>query len=185
MTGYVSRQDAEKQILWHCLFAHVGLKAMQVLPTIIDAQRMTGKCDCESCIKCKLTRKPFTPNTTCLATEPLQLVHSDRCGPQQTAIGGRRYMLLFINDGMRHMDEYILQYKSEALEKFEKRMALREKESDKQVKRFRTDGGGEYTSNKLTEYLKSEQILKQTTTPSTPLSNGVVERANHTVMEHL
>jgi hypothetical protein len=87
-------------------------------------------------------------------------------------------MLLFIDDATRHMDEYILKYKSEALEKFKEWNALREKESGKQVKRFRTDGGGEYTSKKLTEYLKSEGILKETTTPFTPQSNGVVELAN-------
>jgi len=79
---------------------------------------MTGKCDCDSCIKFKLTRKPSTPNTTSHATEPLQFVHSDRCGPLETAIGGGRNMLLFIDNAARHTDEYILKYKSEALEKF-------------------------------------------------------------------
>jgi len=92
-------------------------------------------------------------------------------------------MLLFIDDATRHTDEYILKCKSEALEKFKEWKALREKESGKQVKRFRTDGGGEYTSKKLAEYLKSEGILKETTTPYTPQSNGVVERANRTIME--
>jgi len=69
-------------------------------------------------------------------------------------------MLLFIDDARRHSNEYILKYKSEALEKYKVWKALREKESGKQVKRFRTDGGGEYTSNKFAEYLKSEGILK-------------------------
>ena len=94
-------------------------------------------------------------------------------------------MLLFIDDPTRHTDEYILKYKSEALEKFEEWKALREKESGKQVKRFRTDGGGEYTSKKFAEYLKSEGILKETTTPYTNQSNGVVERANRTIMERV
>ena len=53
------------------------------------------------------------------------------------------------------------------------------------MKRFRTDGGGEYTSKKFAEYLKSEGILKETTTPYTPLSNGVVEQANRTIMERV
>jgi hypothetical protein len=144
-TRHASRHDAEKRMLWHRRLAHVGLNALEILPTITDAPRMTGKCDCESCIKCKLTRKPITP-TTSRATEPLQLVHSDICGPLETAIGGGRYMLLFIDDDTRHTDEYILKYKSEALEKFKEWKALREKESGKQVKRFRTDGGGEDTS---------------------------------------
>jgi len=113
-TGHASRHDAEKQMLWHRLLAHVGLKALEILPTITDAPRMAVKCDCESCIKCKLMRKPFTP-TTSRATEPRRLVHLDICGPMETAIGGGRYMLLFIDDATRHTDEYMLKYKSEAL----------------------------------------------------------------------
>jgi hypothetical protein len=48
----------------------------------------------------------------------VQLVHSDICGPLETAIGGGRNMLLFIDDTTRYTGEYILKYKSEALEKF-------------------------------------------------------------------
>jgi len=185
-TGHASRHDAEKRMLWHRRLAHVGLKALGMLPKVIaDAPMMTGKCDCESSIKCKLTRKPFPLNTTSRATEPLQLVHSVICGPLETAIGGGQYMLLFIDDVTRRTDEYILKYKSEALEKFKEWKALREKESGKQVKRFRTDGGGEYTSKKFAEYLKSEGIQKETTTPYPPQSNGVVERANRMIMERV
>jgi hypothetical protein len=154
-------------------------------PSITDAPKMTRKCDWESCIKCKFARKHFTPNTTSRPTVSLQLMHLDICGPLDTAIGGDQYVLLFINDATRHTDEYILKYKSEALEKFKEWKALREKESGKQVKRFRTDGGGEYTSKKFVEYLKSEGIIKETTTPYSPQSNGVVERANRTIMERV
>jgi hypothetical protein len=173
-------------MLWHRHLAYVDLKPLEILPKVIaDALPMTGKCDCETCIKCKLTRKPFTPNTTLRATEPLQHVHLDICGALETAIGGGRYMLLFIDDTTRHPDEYILKYKSEALEKFKELKGLREQESGKQVKRFPTDGGGEYTYKKFTEYLKSEGTLQETTTPYTLLSNGVVERANRMIMERV
>jgi len=172
-------------MLWHCRLAHVGLKALEILPKVVtDAPTMTGKCDCESCIKCKLARKPFTP-TTARATEPLQLVQSNICGPLETAIRGGRYILLFIDDATRYTDEYILKSKLEGLEKFKEWKALREKESGKHMKQCRTDGGGEYTSKKFAEYLKSEGILKETTMPHTPQSNGVVERANRTIMEHV
>ena len=94
-------------------------------------------------------------------------------------------MLLFIGDATRHTDEYILKYMSEALETFIEWQALREKESGNQVKRFRTDRGGEYTSKKFAEYLKSDGILKEMTTPYPPQSNGVVEQANRTIMERV
>jgi hypothetical protein len=94
-------------------------------------------------------------------------------------------MLLFIDDTTRHRDEYILKYKSEALGKFNEWKTLREKESGKQVKVFRTDGGGEYTFKKFAEYLTSQGILKETSTPYSPQSNEVVERPNRTIMERV
>jgi len=116
-TGHASRHDAEKRMLWHRRLAHVSFKALEILPTINNAPKMTRMCNCDSGIKCKLARKPLTP-TTSRATEPLQLVHSDKCGPLETAIAGGRYMLLLIDDATRHTDEYILKYKSKASEKF-------------------------------------------------------------------
>jgi hypothetical protein len=80
-------------------------------------------------------------------------------------------MLHIIDNATRHTDEYILKYTSEALEKCKEWKALREKQSAKQVKRFRTDGGGEYNSKKFAEYLKSEGIIQETTTPYSPQSN--------------
>jgi hypothetical protein len=109
---------------------------------------MTAKSDCESRIKSKSARKPFTP-TTSRATEPLQLVHSHKCAPLETALEGGQYMVLFIDDATRYKHEYILKYKSEGLEEFKEWKALGEKKSGKQVKRFRTDGRGEYSSKKL------------------------------------
>jgi len=55
-------------------------------------------------------------------------------------------MLHFIDDATGHTDEYISKNKSVTLEKFKEWKALREKVSGKQLKRFRTDGGSEYTS---------------------------------------
>ena len=62
-------------------------------------------------------------------------------------------MLLFNYDTTRHTDEYILKYNSDALQKFKEWKALRGNESHKQLKQSHTDGGGEYSSKKLTEYL--------------------------------
>jgi hypothetical protein len=101
-TVHTSRHDAETRMLWHRSFAHVGLKGLERTLTITNAPRMTGKCNCECCIKRKLPRRPFTQITTACAAEPLQLVHSAICSPLETAIGGGDYMLLFIDNATRH-----------------------------------------------------------------------------------
>jgi hypothetical protein len=40
-TGHASQHDAEKRMLWHHRLAHVGLKALEIVPTITDAPEMT------------------------------------------------------------------------------------------------------------------------------------------------
>jgi transposase InsO family protein len=181
LTGHASRHDAEKRMLWHRRLAHVGLNSLEILLTLTNARKMTGKCDCESCIKGTFAWNPVTPMTS-HPTEPLQLVYSDICGLLKTAIGEGRLLLLFIDAATRHTDQYILKYKSEALEKFKEWKARWQQESGKRVQGFRIDGGGEYTSKQFAEYLKSEGIIKETPTPYTPQSNGVVERENHTIV---
>jgi len=173
-TGDASRHDAEKRMLRQRCFADIGLKYLEILRKVnANSSNMTGKWDCKSCIKCNLARKTLTPNTTSRATEPLLVVHLGIWGPLQTAIGGGWCLLLFINDTTRHTDTFILNYKSEALVKFNEWKALREKESGKQVKWFRTDGGGKYMSKKIAEYLKSEGIVEEPTMPYTPQSNSI------------
>jgi len=100
-------------------------------------------------------------------------------------MGGGQYILLFVDEATRHMDYYILKYKSEALEKFKEWKGLRDKASGKQVRRIRNDGSGEYTSKKFGKYLKSEGIIQQTTMPYSPQSNGVIEWQNRAIMERV
>ena len=48
---------------------------------------------------------------------------------------------------------------------------------------LRTDNGGEFTSTKFKEFLKSKGIRYERTIPKIPEQNGVVERLNRTLVE--
>lgn len=48
---------------------------------------------------------------------------------------------------------------------------------------LRTDRGGEYMSTEFQDFLKSEGIVHQRTTPGTPQQNGKAERLNRTIVE--
>jgi len=111
-------------------------------------------------------------------------MHFKKLGAFETAIGGGQYMLLFTYDTTCHMDEYILQYKSEVMEKFKERKNAREKQSGQQVKQYRTDGSGEYTSKKFTDYLKLKGILMAMTMANIPQFRGVIKCANRTIIDH-
>ena len=58
-----------------------------------------------------------------------------------------------------------------------------EKSSGRELKVLRSDNGGEYTSERFTEYLRSEGVTHERTVPRTPEQNGVAERLNRTLIE--
>jgi len=107
-TGHASWHDAEKWMLRHCRLVYIGLKDFEILQTITDDPGMTGMCDCESYIKCKLSRRLCPLNTPGRATDSLHLPHSDIYGQRKTAKREGWYMLLFMHDATRHTDEYTL-----------------------------------------------------------------------------
>ena len=71
------------------------------------------------------------------AKEPLQLVHSDVCGPLNVlARGGHEYFILFIDDYSRYGYVYLMQKKSETFGKFKEFLAEAEKQLGKSLKPF-------------------------------------------------
>jgi transposase InsO family protein len=173
--------------LWHRRYAHLGLEALKRLPeavTGMDAS-LGGACDCEACVKGKHARSPFHPASK-RATARLDLVHADICGPFPESLSGKgRYMLLFIDDATRFTWCFILERKSEAEARFREWKAEMLTQYDLKAKRFRTDGGGEFTSKRFLQYLRQQGIAKETTAPYSPQSNGVAERANRTIVERV
>ena len=73
--------------------------------------------------------------------------------------------------------------KDEVFSKFKEFKALIENHTEKKIKTFRSDNGGEFTSNEFKELCKDSRIKRELTTPYNPQQNGVAERKNRTIME--
>ncbi|KAJ0785458.1 putative RNA-directed DNA polymerase [Helianthus annuus] len=178
----------EVSTLWHKRYAHVNMDTLVSmrnkgsvlgLPKIAKDENV-----CEGCISGKQARKTFSKKVTWQASRPLELVHSDICGPMRTeSIGGCKYFITFIDDFSRKTWVFFLKYKSEALNFFKTFKALNERQSGYLIKTLRTDRGGEYCSKFFQEYLKTCGIRHQLTNSYTPQQNGVAERKNRTLME--
>jgi transposase InsO family protein len=139
---------------------------------------------CERCIEGKQHCKPFPRDGGMRATKPLEIVHSDVCGPMRTtSLGGARYFVTYIDDFSKKVWVYLLNSKGECLEKFKEFKALVETQSEHKIKVFRLDNGGEYISKGFEGFLKAHGIEKQTSTPYRPQQNGVGERVNRTLVE--
>jgi hypothetical protein len=109
---------------------------------------------CKQCQHGKQSRVSFkTKEYT--TSKPLELVHTDLCGPTRTqSLQGENYFMLLIDDYTRMTWVSFLRNKSEAFEKFKSFKALVENETDLKIKCLRSDNGGEFTSNEFEEFVK-------------------------------
>lgn len=139
---------------------------------------------CAGCLMSKQTRKIFPCQTYFHVTQVLQLVYGDLCGPisPSTTSGRNYFFFLLVDDFSKMMWIYFLASKDETLEVFKKFRAIVEKESSKEIKTFRTDRCGEFTSNNFYSYCESTSITRHLTVPYSPQQNRVVERRNRTVV---
>jgi hypothetical protein len=173
---------------WHERFGHLNEKDLK---NIIRKQKVDGidiKADealpvCETCVKGKQTRKPFTRSVS-QSTELLELVHTDVCGPMRVnSLAGSRYFVTFIDDKSRWCEIYFMKKKSEVIEKFKEYKCLVEKKTERKIKTVRSDNGTEYTSHYLEDFLKQEGIRHELTVEYTSQQNGVAERKNRSLVE--
>nr|KYP42102.1 Retrovirus-related Pol polyprotein from transposon TNT 1-94 [Cajanus cajan] len=89
--------------LWHCRFGHLSFKGLQTLqqkemvkglPLLKSPSKL-----CKDCIAGKQHRDSFPIKSSWRASQILQLVHADICGPIKPASNSnKRYLITFIDD---------------------------------------------------------------------------------------
>lgn len=173
---------------WHARLGHVNLETMKMMinkELVIGVPKMSiEKETCVSCLLGKQTRRAFPQATTYRATQALELIHGDLCGPiTPSTPAQKRYVFVIIDEYSRYMWTILLQKKSEAFEKFKTFKTVVEQESRSSIKTFRTDRGGEFISLDFQEFCEKSGIKRQLTAPYSLQQNGVVERRNRTLLE--
>ena len=177
--------------LWHQRYGHLSHGNLDILNKknmVEGIGTLDFKNDpkeiCEGCVMGKQTRLPFPKKSSRITTKPLELIHSDVCGPISVeSIGGSRYFITFIDNYSRFVVTYAMKTKDEALDKFKQYVAMAETKFESRVKKIRNDNGGEYVSKVFDDYLKERGTLDERTVPFTPEQNGISERMNRTLME--
>src|SRR5258708_30362510 len=80
---------------------------------------------------------------------------------------------------------YFLKKKDYVFDAFKEFKTMVERDTNLHIKCIHSNNGGEYTSPTFSDFLKSEGITHQTTTPYSPEQNGQSEHANHMVIEKI
>ncbi|RVX04494.1 Retrovirus-related Pol polyprotein from transposon RE1 [Vitis vinifera] len=178
----------DESVLWHKRFGHFHYAALkhlhqkgltQGLPVICDEKNV-----CQVCQFGKQSRLSFPVNKAWRASERLQLIHTDVCGPMKTpSLNGNMYFILFIDDKTRMCWVFFMKQKSEVAGVFQSFKALVENQANCSIKVIRSDNGTEYTSDKFDKFCVEAGIVHQLTVTYSPQQNGVSERKNRTIME--
>lgn len=181
----VDEEDLES--IWHIRFGHLNNKSIlqmqkkemvKGLPNLKDEVKV-----CTICNVGKQQRNKFPKKSKWRATEKLELIHADLCGPiTPISNSGKRYLFVLVDDFSRKTWIYFLTEKSEAFEYFKVFKNSVEKEAQTVIRGLRTDRGGEFTSDIFNKFCRDQGIKRQLTAAYTPQQNGVAERRNRTIM---
>ena len=177
--------DADETRLWHMRLGHMSEKGM----TLLSKQGRLGSVGtsklsfCDHCVLGKQKRVSFS--TAQHRTQGvLDYIHSDLWGPSRVpSMGGKRYMLTFVDDFSRKVWAYFLRHKNETFTMFKKFRALVENQTGRKIKKLRTDNGLEFVESDFDEFCAINGIARHKTLVGKPQQNGVAERINRTLLE--
>ena len=98
-----------------------------------------------------MTKTPFS-ETMEQATDLLEIIHTDVCGPMNIKARDKyHYFLTFTDDLSRYEYIYLMKHKSEKFKVFQSEV---ENHRNKKIKILRSDHGGEYLSYEFGLHLK-------------------------------
>jgi len=173
---------------WHKRLGHANPEKLinMVKEGLVDDLQLAGAQKmsfCESCQFGKQLRNPF-PKEAVHSKGPLELIHSDVCGPMPVmSVGGSRYFATLIDDYTRYTAVYFMSETTELLKYFKEFHREAESVTGCRVKCIRSENGTEYANKDFDRYLKECGIQRQLTAPYSPQQNRVAERANRTFLD--
>jgi len=159
---------------------------------ISGSHMLTSTCPCDPCARAKGHRQPFhSISRAPPAPFSLYRIFVDLSGPIHVqgqeyiveVIGIQRYVSVIIDDYSRMLFVRIMSCKSGATSHIIDWLPQAENVTGKKLIYFHSDGGGEYMSTTLKQYLEEKGVKLLITSKHTPQHNGKAERSNRTIFE--
>jgi hypothetical protein len=167
--------------LWHQRLGHLNFTDMLKIASkdiVKDLSKLEkiGKGICGSCQLGKQTRVAHKKTSGIQTSINLELLHMDLLGPTRTAsLGGKRYILVIVDDFSRYKWAIPLREKSDTFDATRHLFKKIQVEQNCQIMRIRSDHGKEFENSKFDEFCNSYGIKQEFSSPITPQQNEVVE----------
>lgn len=147
-------------MLWHRRLGHASAGKLKIMleKNLISIDKNLSKNEifCEPCVKGRQT-KDYCARYDGKTSRPLELIHSDVCGPiNPPTHDGKRYILTFHDDFSKFTHVYLLERKSEVPERFKHFVTKMTAQLNSKISRFRCDNGTEYMNNELIDFCETQ-----------------------------
>ena len=186
LAAYSSSNDPIHR-LWHERMGHLGmqnLKMLQSMSTGLDLSHLPHEdCTCEACLRRRMRDVPHRDSLVRNA-KPYEVIFSDVEGPMSvTGHEGSRFFVTFLDACTKESEVFLIKYKSEVPAMFRRYKASKERPNEGRViRRFHSDGGGEYLGMDFQIDLAEEGITFTYSTTASQQQNGASERLNLTIL---
>jgi len=138
----------------------------------------------DACARGKQVRTSFKLKNCVSTSRPLELLHADLCGPMRiTSRGGKRYMLVIVDNYSRFTWTLFLASKDESFDKFPVFLKKAEKWVGHSLVCLRLHNGKEFENSSFIDYCNEHGIDHNFSAPRIPQQNKVIERKNRTLEE--
>jgi hypothetical protein len=184
---FCNKATIDDSELWHQSLRHLNFSDMLEIAGKdvvkgLPKMEKTGKGICGPCQLGKQTRAAHKKTSGILTSKNLELLHMDLMGPTRTAsLGGKRYILVIVDDFSRYTWAIPIREKSDAFDTAQHLFKKIQVEQNCEIVRIRSDHGREFENSKFEELCRSYGIKQEFSSPITPQQNGVVERKNRVI----
>ncbi|KAK6586176.1 hypothetical protein PZA11_001233 [Diplocarpon coronariae] len=197
-SGYVSGHALPAAIengpldieLWHRRLGHAGLQTVRKTQSAVTDMQIketkSGKTRiCAPCEKGRPLRHVNKRSARPRPTKALDELHVDVVHLKPTGLNGHKYASIFTCPATMARWGWTYTNKSDAFEANKKMISLSQTQYNRTIKRWRTDGGKEYSPTQMRILAENLGMILEESTPYTPEQDGRSERSIRTLMEKL
>ena len=168
--------------LWHHIFGHASFKQVAKVSKleVVEGLPKFGKVEktvCGACQMGKQTKASHHKVNVITTSRCLELLHVDLMGPKRAkSLGGKRYIMVVVDDFLGYTWVEFLREKSEACERLQNEKGV-------SIIKIRSDHGKEFENTRFESFCEKNWIKKEFSAPKTPQQNWMVEKKNRVIQE--
>ena len=150
----------------HASYKHLSIVSKHELVLGIPKLSRTSNVVCGPCQLGKQTKAKHPGTQTSGTSRPLELLHLNLMGPTRTeSLGGKRYIMVVIDDFTRYTWVILLRSKSDALEHIETLCTRLQNEKNLKIDRIQSDHSKEFKNSYMESFCTRSGIFQEFSAP--------------------